>query len=163
MSRTATLEMIDGGGGGSSSGDHHQSRRIHHGCWFMVACRDTGRQIPAKRTSLNINLRLDIEHGSSTPGSNPAVPPTASPCLLALARAYSPHPLIKTVTAAAAAAAKAGAEATPSLPPSLLFRSQSRNALPLTFWEMPSAPLRSERCMRAESISKQRFPTIRRR
>ena len=69
--------------------------------------------------------------------------PTASPCLLALARAYSPHPLIKTVTATAAAAAKAGAEATPSLPASLLFHSQSRNALPLTFWEMPSAPLRA--------------------
>ena len=50
MSRTATFEMIDGGGG---SGDHHQSRRIHHGCWFMVACRDTGRQIPTKSASIN--------------------------------------------------------------------------------------------------------------
>ena len=51
------------------------------------------------------------------PGQIPLYLPTAAPCLLALARAYSPHPLIKTVTAAAAAAAKAGAEATPSLPP----------------------------------------------
>ena len=44
MSRTATFEMIDGGGGAAAAavGDHHQSRRIHHGCWFMVACRDTG-------------------------------------------------------------------------------------------------------------------------
>ena len=49
MSRTATFEMIDGGG----SGDHHQSRRIHHGCWFMVACRDTGRQIPTKSAAIN--------------------------------------------------------------------------------------------------------------
>ena len=33
MSRTTTLEMIDDGRAGD-----HQSRRIHHGCWFMVAC-----------------------------------------------------------------------------------------------------------------------------
>ena len=80
MSRTATFEMIDGGGGGGSSAVTTINLAVFItvvGSWLHVVKQ--GVLNPDKlfyyNASININPRLDTEHGSSTPGSDPVVPP----------------------------------------------------------------------------------------
>ena len=79
MFRTATFEMIDGGGGGGSSAVTTINLAVFItvvGSWLHVVTQGVhSRQNLLPLTSLNINLRLDIEHGSSIPGSDPVVPP----------------------------------------------------------------------------------------